>query len=780
MALIRFLGRIGAIDKAEAEALAASVPSSGKREIEIAREHLDEEKIAGLLAKHLGVGLVDLTSEAIVPDALKRFSKELASKYDAMPIRQESGGKLLVAFANPLDGDAIKSLEFAARCKVQVSVATLAQVRNAIKHHYYFNEELSSMLGEASLGEGGVEVFEAPKEDDAQDLLDSGSRSDKSSVVRLVQLILMEGLRIGASDIHIEPTETSVVVRYRINGVLEQGVVAPKALQNQVVARIKVMASLDITERRKPQDGALRVRYQDHAADVRVSVLPTPIGEKVVLRLLGGEAQSHALTTIGLAERDLAILEREIRRPEGMILISGPTGSGKTSTAHSVLKAISGSKLNIVSIENPIEYRLRGVTQVEINEKAGLTFAGTLRSILRQDPDVIFVGEIRDMETAKIALQAAQTGHLVLSTVHTIDATASVTRLLDLGIEASLVATSLRLLIAQRLLRQICSACKEPYEVPEAELVRFGSAAKTITATFHGKGCNQCRRTGYSGRIGIFEVIPISGTMRGMLDEGVPETVLRNQARLEGARSMRSMAIDAVNAGETTVEDVLRVIPSDDTEKASGSQSRVPGANMAELETDDARRMPPALERSASALRESSDRLERSGPLAIAGLDPEAAAAPLTEYTVLAVDDEPINLELIRLCLRKAPLPIKVLTAESGPAALALLEHETVQLALLDMMMPGMTGIELCQRIRAERRYSAMPVLMITALDDTSSKQGAFTAGSDDYLTKPVNRDELIMRVVRALERTYGARPNRAAASPAEAKPDSRALFREV
>jgi type IV pilus assembly protein PilB len=779
LALIRFLGSIGAINKADAEGLAASVATSGKREIELAREHLEEEKIASLLAKQLGVSLLDLTAEAILPDALKRVGKELASRYDAMPIRQESGGKLLVAFADPLDTDAIKSLEFAARCKVQVSVAVLTQVRNAIKHHYYFNEELSSMLSNSSLGEGGVEVVESPKNDDAQELLDSGSGADKSSVVRLVQLILMEGLRIGASDIHIEPTETSVVVRYRINGVLEQGVVAPKALQNQVVARIKVMASLDITERRKPQDGALRVRYQERAADVRVSVLPTPIGEKVVLRLLGGEAKGHALTTIGLSERDLAILEREIGRPEGMILISGPTGSGKTSTAHSALKTISGSKLNIVSIENPIEYRLKGITQVEINEKAGLTFAGTLRSILRQDPDVIFVGEIRDTETAKIALQAAQTGHLVLSTVHTIDATASITRLLDLGIDTSLVATSLRLLIAQRLLRKICSACKEPFEVPKVDLARFGEAAKTITASFHGKGCNQCRRTGYSGRIGVFEVIPISGTLRAMLDEGVPETALRNQARVEGARSMRAMALDAVNSGETTVEDVLRVIPSDDTEKTSATQSRGSVKSAPDPEIDVPHRMPPALERSASALRESTARLEQSAPLAVAGLDAEMSAAPRTEYTVLAVDDEPINLELIRLCLRKAPLPIKVLTAESGPAALALLEHETVQLALLDVMMPGMSGIELCQRIRAERRHAAMPVLMITALDDTSSKQGAFTAGSDDYLTKPVNRDELIMRVVRALERTYGA--TQAPAAPqGERKPEPRALFRDA
>jgi type IV pilus assembly protein PilB len=640
-----------------------------------------------------------------------------------MPLRLERG-RVLIAFANPLDTEAVKAVEFSTRSKVAIVVAPTSQIRAAIQHHFYFGDEISSMLANKQQ-EGLVEVIEKREDEVAETQLGEGK--DKATVIRLVELLLVDGLRLGASDIHIEPGSDATPVRYRINGVLERGVVIPRTLHGQVVARIKVMATLDITERRRPQDGSIRVTYEDRKADVRVSVLPTQFGEKVVLRLLDPTAKGHDLEKIGLQPSELELLRREIRRPEGMILISGPTGSGKSTTAHSLLQDIVDAHLNIVTIENPIEHRLAGISQVEVNEKAGLGFADTLRSILRQDPDVIFVGEIRDAETARIALRAAQTGHLVVSTVHTIDATASITRLLDLGIDPGLISASLRLVIAQRLVRSLCPACKRPPTPPtELDIARLSRHGRGLDSVASAPGCTSCRDTGFTSRIGIFEILPVSRQLRAMLERHEPETLLRQQARSEGVSSMPAAAIRAINFGITTVDEVLRVVPP---EESSQDASAVDGAG------------DPAL---------------RGVALAPPARPVSASAGALR---VLVVDDDALIRKVLCFALKKAPIAVETIVAADGAEALRLCDQETIHMVLLDVELPDTSGFELCMRIRAHERLMSVPIFMLTGRGDVDAKSEAFRAGADDYLVKPIVPEELVARAVRALERNYGVRP---------------------
>ena len=719
MALFRFAQSVGLLDRAEADAQRRTTQETGQRPIDVLLQRVDGGRLAEQLTAHLGVPLVDLSAAAIQPEALRLLSKELAKRYDAMPIRLDRG-RIVIAFANPLDGEGIKAVEFSSRSKVEIVVAPASQIRAAIQQHFYFGDEITNMLAS---GQGAaVEVVNKnDNEEIAENLLGEGK--DKATIIRLVELLLVDGLRLGASDIHIESSSDGVPVRYRINGVLERGVVIPKSLHVQVVARIKVMASLDITERRRPQDGSIHVTYEDRKADVRVSVLPTQFGEKVVLRLLDPTSKGHGLDKIGMTPSEIEMLRRESRRPEGMILISGPTGSGKSTTAHAILQDIADSRLNIVSIENPIEHRLQGISQVEVNEKQGLGFAETLRSILRQDPDVIFVGEIRDAETASIALRAAQTGHLVLSTVHTIDATASITRLLDLGIDPSLISASLRLVIAQRLVRSLCPRCVRPLSPPsELDLARLTRHGKALSAATTAAGCSTCRDTGFTSRIGIFEMLPVSRRLRAMLERQEAETLLRAQARAEGVRSMPAAALVAVNEGRTTVDEVLRVVPPEEWHS-----------------------------------EEATNDIAAGKPAAASAADARSSA-PQGPFQVLVVEDDAVVQKVIRHALARSPLALEVVTANDAASALQLCDSQAIHLVLLDVGLPDLSGFELCARIRADARLGGVPIFMSTGRGDVDAKAEAFRAGADDYLVKPLDPEELVLRVVRALERNYGAR----------------------
>jgi type IV pilus assembly protein PilB len=744
LSLVRLLKKVDLIG----EGTPANVLEEMERaadELAVVLKYVDEEVLADLLAEQLGVPKVEVSGTGASAEVIKLVPRDVVKRHDAMPLRFE-GTQLVVAFANPLDHDAIKAIGFATKRKIKVAVAPASQVRDAIRFAYEFTKEVGRKLAETTHSTGSVEILETTKNDEMETLL--SDPSDTSAAIRVVQLILVEGLRVGASDIHLEPTTEAVRVRYRVDGVMEDGVLVPKSLQHQLVGRIKVLASLDISERRKPQDGGIRLKFEDRRVDVRVSVLPTPVGEKVVLRILDTEAKNPSLSDLGFGEEAITLLRREIRRPEGLILITGPTGSGKTTTAHALLSEIAATGLNIVTIENPVEYRLGGVTQVEVNERQGITFAGTLRSILRQDPDVIFVGEIRDGETAEIALRAAQTGHLVLSTVHTIDATSSITRLLDLGVDSWAIAGSMRLILAQRLVRQLCSKCAVAGAPDQNDLDHLGVWASEIQSSYRAAGCSRCRRRGFVGRRGLYEVLPVSPKVRSLIEQRSAETELRAQARREGVQSLQALAVAAINAGETTLEEMIRVVPPEALREKPVAAVAQEGATPAKPMATDTRPAPPAPE---VLVRSNGVAAER---VAIVGLDVDEAG-DANEFNVLVVDDERVNLKLITHCLRKAAIPLRVLSAENGEAALEIAEREHVHMALLDMMMPGMTGVELCARLRADPRTRTIPIFMLTAVSEFDVKESAFVAGADDYITKPVDAKELLVRATRALQRAY-------------------------
>jgi type IV pilus assembly protein PilB len=763
VALVRLLAKSGVLDETRAEELRKALERAPNA-VDAILDHVDERALAEVLSAQLGLPLVSVTRESLQPDAIRLVPREVARRYDAVPVRLE-GNALLVAFVNPLDHGAIRTIEFAARTKVRIAVATASEVREAIHFAYDFQREVAKRLVETSAGHDKVEMLQPAVGEELEHLLADGD-VDRASAVRVVELILVEGLTFGASDVHIEPTQNSVNVRYRIDGVMESGVVVPKNLQAQLVGRVKVLTGLDIAERRRPQDGSMSVRYEQRRIDVRVSILPTPLGEKIVMRLLDTEARTPELEAMGFSGESLRRVKKEIHRPEGMVLITGPTGSGKTTTAHAILSEIAKSPLNIVTIENPVEYRLKGITQVEINDRQGVTFAGTLRSILRQDPDVIFVGEIRDAETAEIALRASHTGHLVISTVHTIDAASSIARLLDLGADPWMIAGALRLVLAQRLMREVCKACRVPHVLTDDERHRLGSWAGEIETTVRGRGCTRCRGRGYSGRFSVAEVLPISTALRPLLESRASETQLRAQARAEGVGSLFAEACAAVKAGRTTIEELLRVIPPDAMQEdvAHGAEeTRTPAADADAAEA--APRMPappvapPPLSPPAAAVAPPAPPRPAPGAaspsaIAVTGID-LTLDEPQATFNVLVVDDEPTNRAVIRHCLGKSKLPLKVILAEDGPTALALAEHEPIHLALVDLMMPGMSGIELCQRLRADARWAHIPMFMLSAVEDTPQKTSAFAAGIDDYMVKPVNAAELIARVSRALSRSY-------------------------
>ena len=563
IALLKFLARAGAVTGQvvqEAETcLLQSRDGTSAIDWLTRNAGMDEEQLARTLAALLHLPYVNLPAVALNAGVTALVKEGLASRCGVVPLRAPEGA-LVVAIANPLDREGLRSVEFATGRRVHTEVAMQAAVHDALEHAYHLDETLNAYLN--GIPEAAdLPVAELPEEH--EDLRSLIHESDRPPVVKLFNLILIEGIRSGASDVHIEPSQTALRVRYRIDGILEESFHLPKWIQDPLTARCKVLARLDITERRVPQDGRIRVNYRETMIDLRVSSLPTQFGENVTMRILDPSTAPTGLDRFGFAARDLQCIRQAIARPEGMILVTGPTGSGKTTTLYGMLAEMISPTTNIVTIENPIEYQLRGVSQVEINEKQGLTFAGTLRSILRQDPDVILVGEIRDRETAEIALRAAQTGHLVLSTLHTNDAVTTITRLIDLGIEPYMLASSLHLIMAQRLVRQTCERCAERYAPDPAELqkLQIDVGAQQFR---RGRGCPACRKSGYSGRVGVFEVMPITAAAGKLIEQKASEAVLRLQARDDGMHSLGEAAAARVCAGVTTADEVLRVVDAID------------------------------------------------------------------------------------------------------------------------------------------------------------------------------------------------------------------------
>jgi type IV pilus assembly protein PilB len=426
---------------------------------------------------------------------------------------------------------------------------------------------MTDILSELT-SETATAALEVLEEEDAAakvDVFELKESADEAPVVKLVNMVLVDAIQKGASDIHFEPYEKVFRVRFRMDGVMQEMLAPPKRLEPAILSRLKIMASMDIAERRLPQDGRIKIRYSTREIDFRVSTLPTIFGEKAVLRILDKEALKLDMTQLGFDTWTLEHVQKAITQPYGMILITGPTGSGKTTTLYSAIHTINSPEHNIMTAEDPVEYNLKGVNQVQINDSVGRTFATVLRSFLRQDPDVILVGETRDLETAQISIRAALTGHLVFSTLHTNDCASTVARLVDMGIPAFLVASAVLLILAQRLARRICTDCRQSYEVDEATLVPCGHAptGQSKVTVYKGKGCPVCNFTGMKGRVALYEVMPISQVLRDMILKNAPTAELRRAAQSEGMKTLRQAGLSKALEGVTTVEEVLRVTVSE-------------------------------------------------------------------------------------------------------------------------------------------------------------------------------------------------------------------------
>ncbi len=518
---------------------------------------LSEKQILDLWAEFIGISVVDLTNIKVDAKILSLIPEYQAKQSKMIPYKRE-GNRLTVVMSDPFDIMATDMIAFLTQCKLEVLIAPKNQIELAIRQLYSWEgfsvggEESKSDLEEP--GDSGIEVVR--------------KTSEQGAVVQFLNAIFKQAILKRASDIHVEPREDILLIRFRVDGMLHDAMTGPKSLLAPLISRIKILSHLDIAERRLPQDGRLKVKMQDKEVDFRVSTVPSLLGEKAVLRILQRESKFD-LDNIGFFPDDLARLKSALDEPYGLILVTGPTGAGKTTTLFGMLKYFNSSEINIFTIENPVEYRIPGITQVQINDKIGLDFTSGLRTALRQDPDIILVGEIRDLETAEIAFRASLTGHKVLSTLHTNNAPASINRLINMGVPAYLVTAAVRVVIAQKLLHHTCPHCKVEYKPSQNIIHRLNLApGKLIGAKFHkGTGCRECNQTGTYGRTGVYETMVITSSMKDVIMEGGTEMAIKRVARLEGMRTLREMALELALQGQSTLEEVIYVTPSDDEEK---------------------------------------------------------------------------------------------------------------------------------------------------------------------------------------------------------------------
>ncbi len=750
-------------------------------DVVLEEKQISEESLAEAFARWLKVPRLRLASATLDPQALKKVSEELGRKHLALPVKVE-GKNIIVAMANPADYGALQDLQFASGMTVKPVVASRTEILDAVEEYFTTEDKVEDFL------ENVADVMEfrilAPEKEDDTDL----DRIDKGSmhlppVVKMANLIIRDAIKAQASDIHIEAALHAVQVRFRVDGVLRDYMQIPKWLHNAVVSRLKILAKLDIAERRLPQDGRIKVQLQNRSVDIRISTLPTHFGEKVVMRILGS-ASVPQLEKLGYSEQQRSLVDNALHQPQGLILVTGPTGSGKSTTLYSLLERRKSAEVNIITVEDPIEYQLSGINQVQVNTKAGLTFASCLRSILRQDPDVILVGEVRDLETAEIAFHAAMTGHLVLTTLHTNSSLATIARLLDLGIDPVTITDSVSVIVAQRLARCTCLRCKEEYEPSNKmlEKLRFDDPQMKF---YRGRGCSACGQTGYAGRIAICELLRLTPSIRELIHRKAPEHELRKAAGLAGTRFLLEDAMDKVRQGITTLEEVLRVVQVQEEEivrcpkcasyinldfstcpyclyelkhlcDSCGQELKLEWKICPYCNTrTNAEKVLPAGDAGMPALRTAA----ASAPAMAPSAPPMLTAQPVTaakKPKILVVDDDDGIQLIVKKALQQLPMEIEVDTASDGMEALEKMTANPSDLVVLDVMMPRMDGFTVCEKLRQGLRTAFVPILMLTANADESSRTKGYLVGTDDYMNKPFSVPELNARVSRLLRRTYG------------------------
>ena len=521
---------------------------------------ISEDDLTTFIQKESRLPLVVPSGMELPNEVLRLVPPTLVHRHELVPISL-SGSTLTLAMSDPSNLVALNELKFLTGYDLKVAVASVSTIARAIDQHYDSNAGYDDVLNEIESED--LEIVQGEEEIDLKEL---ERATEDAPVVRLVNAVLANAIKRRASDIHLEPYEKIFRVRFRVDGVLEEIMKPPLKLKNAITSRVKVMASMDIAERRLPQDGRIKLKFgPGQEMDFRVSVLPTIFGEKIVLRLLDKSNLQLDMTKLGFGEQQLSHFKDSIYKPYGMVLVTGPTGSGKTTTLYSALAELNKITSNISTCEDPVEFNLVGINQVQIHDDIGLNFAGALRSFLRQDPDIIMVGEVRDFETAEIGIKAALTGHLVLSTLHTNDAPSTINRLLNMGVEPFLVASSVNLILAQRLVRVICSGCKTPVEIPPAALIDIGVAREDIAGfhCFRGMGCPTCAGSGYRGRLAIYEVMPMTDDLRELVLNGASATELKRAAAEAGMSTLRQSGIQKMCEGVTTIDEILRVTMPD-------------------------------------------------------------------------------------------------------------------------------------------------------------------------------------------------------------------------
>ncbi|MBI2816262.1 MAG: Flp pilus assembly complex ATPase component TadA [Acidobacteria bacterium] len=760
-------------------------------------ERVSEEGLADSIASYLRFPRINLPATNIDPEAVKLLPQETARKHLCIPVRLESR-QVHLAIANPTDYSALQDIQFVLGRTVKIFVATRTEILDAIEKNYQTEDTLRSFTDNL---DAAMDVrISSPDSDTDVDLSRSLSASELPPVVKVVNLMIQDAITQGATDIHVEPTLNDLQVRFRVDGVLRPVMQLPKWLINPICSRLKVLSRLDIAERRLPQDGRIKVNTGGQGYDFRVSTLPTLFGEKVVLRILSTESSMPTLDKLGLDEQDRRVLLHALMQPQGLILVTGPTGSGKTTTLVSCLGHRKSPGLNIITVEDPVEYQIPGINQVQVNTKTGLTFASALRSILRQDPDIVLVGEMRDLETSEIAFHAAMTGHLVLSTLHTNSAIASLSRLLDLGVEPVLINSALTLVIAQRLLRKLCRECKQPYEPPARTLQKLG-ITKEDTIYYQPVGCPKCGQTGFSGRIAVLEFLSMTKAVREMVAIKASDVEIKTALRNQGVRFLLDRGLELVRKGTTDVSELFRVLQLEDEEEAAGPRCHncratiEPGFTICpnclipltivcaqcrqELKKDwricpfckspvseSLLQLPPAqvaeskVETARSAgdgksIGETAAPFPHSAEKAEAG-PPSGAAPAAKKPKILIVDDDASIRIIVRKALEQLPFPIETQMAADGFEAIRRVEEFRPDLIVLDVMMPGMDGFGVCNQLRTQVKTAFIPIMMLTANSSEEGRTRGYLVGADDYVAKPFSVPELNARVTRLLRRNYG------------------------
>ena len=701
----------------------------------VRRDLTTDETLIAALAKRFRMPVADLA--AVSTEARDAVTEALARKYQVVPLAI-ADSTLDIATANPNDLDCERTLGFATGRAIRMRLAAPSAIAARIDELYQPETVVNRLID--AVGDSDIQTINESQSDADFDI--GSEKASARPIIKLVDHIIAEGISQRASDIHLELQEGGVQVTLRIDGVLRPAMMLPRAVGIPLVSRIKIMSGLDIADRLRPQDGRARVSVSGRRVDLRVSTLPASTGEKVVVRILDAGSVVLELGALGMRGSDFDRIQHLINLREGIILVTGPTGSGKTTTLYSALKTIHARGVNIVTVEDPVEYKLTGIVQVQVNEKAGLTFAAALRSILRQDPDVVLVGEIRDRETAGIAIQASLTGHLVLSTLHTIDAASSVARLLDIGIEAYKIGAALKGVVAQRLIRRLCPACREPVtDGVSSRMRRFIPDDRLI---YKAGACAECGNTGYKGRLALVEVLIADAEVERRISSGQTPEQIAIAARLAGMRSLWDSGIDHVLDGNTDLEELLRVVEVPLNETASERTTQSPSALTPPPPVPPGRSTLGSGRHAAIAPQQPARALQ-SNDAAFELLDELQPVVRARQPTVLLVEDEQHLRSVLKELLERDGFA--VVEAADGIQALEEVDHQAPDAVVLDLNLPRLDGFGVLSRLRSRLQTATIPVIVLTAVSDEDNEVRVFEGGGNDFLAKPFRPRALSARL---------------------------------